>query len=110
MLGVLMNTPIPPVGGPAGQSPIDPKIGSTRRTEIEPGLEILPDKPGNPVSSNEVKANCDWLEKSSLPDILGKVVSAAQDAEGRIPIGPLVSSARNPEVLAAMFATLSNRE
>lgn len=105
-----MDSPIVPTGGPMGQSPIEPKLGDINRPEIEESYQTLPENGGDPVSCEKVVENCDQLKHSTLPETLDKVVSASREANGKIPIGPLVASAKNSEVLAAMFASLVDKE
>lgn|SRR5690606_8245909 len=104
--GVCMDMPIIPTGGPTGRSPIEPNVGETNRPEVEQKFEPLPLKGGESVSPDQIMANCDKLRQQAPPEALEKVISAASEAGGKMPIGPLVTSAMNADILAAIFASI----
>ena len=100
-----------PIQGPQGGSPIDPNIGKEWSQGDEGEQLSLSETGGSPVSCDDVKKNCENLKSTGqLPGSLQKIVDAVVE-NGRLPIGPFVSSARNPEdVIAAIIASTGNQD
>ncbi len=100
-----------PIQGPQGGSPIDPNIGKEWSQGDEGEQLSLSETGGSPVSSEDVKKNCETLRSfGPLPDQLKPIVDAASE-NGSMPIGPLLASARDSAgAVAAIIASTRKQD